>query len=88
MLCVTFLATFLSSSTGRWRTLDWIFVLVMAITRPYLNEHWTSDVMGGFLLGQAFAWMAVAIVAGETTARRGITLPGRQSTSREIYGDK
>ncbi len=88
MLRATFLATFLTTSTGKWRTLGWIFVFAMAITRPYLNEHWTSDVMGGFLLGQAFAWLAVAIAAGETTTMRGVTPPRRQSTSREIYGDK
>jgi undecaprenyl-diphosphatase len=73
MLRAAFLATFLFTSTGKWRTLGWIFVLAMAITRPYLNEHWTSDVIGGFLLGQAFAWIAVAIGMGGTTTMRGVT---------------
>lgn len=88
MLRATFLATFLTASSGKWRTLGWIFVLAMAVTRPYLNEHWTSDVVGGFLLGQAFAWMAVAIAAGESTAIREVTPPRRQATSRETYEDK
>lgn len=81
MLRATFLATLLTASTGKWRTLGWIFVLAMAITRPYLNEHWTSDVIGGFLLGQAFAWVAVAIGVGGVTAKRGVTALREQRES-------
>jgi undecaprenyl-diphosphatase len=67
MLRTAFLATLFMESTGKWRVAGWIFVAAMALTRPYLNEHWVSDVVGGFLLGQAFAWGAVAIEMSSTS---------------------
>jgi undecaprenyl-diphosphatase len=64
MLRAAFLMTLFTTATEKWRVSGWIFVIAMALTRPYLNEHWVSDVIGGFLLGQAFAWAALAIAAG------------------------
>ena len=37
-----------------------VAVLLMAITRVYLAEHWPSDVLGGWLLGYGVATIAIA----------------------------
>ena len=38
-------------------------VVAMALTRIYLQEHWASDVVGGFLLGAALAGLAASLYA-------------------------
>ncbi len=35
------------------------FIIGMAISRVYLGEHWTSDVIGGLFLGTAFGFLAM-----------------------------
>lgn len=43
----------------RWPAgLSGVVILVMAITRVYLAEHWPSDVVGGWLLGYGIAALA------------------------------
>lgn len=61
LLRATFLAIYFTPNKGLWRATGWLFILAMALTRVYLNEHWTSDIIGGVFLGLAFAYVAKAI---------------------------
>ncbi|MGI9518555.1 MAG: phosphatase PAP2 family protein [Pirellulaceae bacterium] len=47
-----------------WLTIAVVYALIMGWTRTYLRVHWSSDVVGGLLLGTSCALWAVMIVRG------------------------
>jgi undecaprenyl-diphosphatase len=68
MLRITFLAVYFTANGGLGRVAGWMLVLIMALTRLYLNEHWASDIIGGVCLGLVLAYMARTI-AGHDAPR-------------------
>lgn len=50
-------------------------LIVMTVSRIYLGEHWTTDVVGGFLIGASFGLFA------------GITVPEKTAAKKELAAD-
>jgi membrane-associated phospholipid phosphatase len=76
----TFLAVFLAVGASCWaRSVLATLVVVMALTRVYLADHWLSDVVGGLLLGlclgdlalQFGPWRALAEPPPRLSSQRG-----------------
>lgn len=51
------------------------FLAIMTISRIYLGEHWTSDVVGGFLIGTSFGLFS------------GITVPKKTIREKSVPAD-
>ena len=70
---VAFLAVALGAALPKWRPLFWALVVLVALTRIYLNKHWLTDVVAGALLGVLLAELSLLLVtrvAHAWTARR------------------
>jgi len=66
VLRTTFLVSLCVEQLGRcYRLAGVALIIVMACTRVYMNEHWLSDVIGGYLLGLTMAAVATAIRRGQ-----------------------
>lgn len=64
----------MSSSLGKWRwagtALCVVAILGIACSRLYLNAHWLTDVLGGFVGGTAYLTASLAWIDGRSTRAR------------------
>jgi membrane-associated phospholipid phosphatase len=67
-LRTTFLVALIDARTTRWRIAGWVLIVVIALTRLYLNVHSLSDVVGGILLGLTLATVAAAVASSSPAA--------------------
>jgi len=70
------------SARTRWEIRAIVFVLLMAMSRVYLNAHWLSDVVEGILVGTALALLFPSVLQTlRVRAQRGKAHPVRTSSA-------
>jgi membrane-associated phospholipid phosphatase len=81
---IVFLAVELARARRRTRVLAWTLLWAAAFvegySRWYLNKHWLTDVLGGWLYGGLL--LAVAMFAGHALMSRMAATPRRVATMR------
>jgi undecaprenyl-diphosphatase len=74
----------------RWqraaRAIGIIFVTLVGYSRIYVNAHWLSDVVGGFLVGIAFALAAVLVLDRSVGPGSAARPHGREHEHRDETG--
>lgn len=54
-----------------WQLAAAMMIIVTGLSRIMLGVHWPTDVIGGWMLGTAFAFMAAAVIAFRQHQRQG-----------------
>jgi membrane-associated phospholipid phosphatase len=66
-------------ATSPWRSRAWAWaigcgwIVAMAFSRTVLDQHWTSDVVAGALLGAGCAFLVAGLVQGTRNRRRSLS---------------
>ena len=58
-----------------------LFLLIMGISRIYLGDHWTTDVVAGYLAGAI--WLGIAILAYQVLVDRGVIHESARKHAKE-----